>query len=139
MAEVEHQGVVRDLGEELRWHARGAASSSRHDVICDAHIDSQDPRGIDVAMMHQTTVKVDRFEALMPADKLRCAASYPGSFALPRTSISCGVSAWQSRRSGPHTARDDRPGSRLRFAYGRLVAAVGHRCRERSDPAGGDG
>ena len=108
-------------------------------MICDAYIDSQDPRGIDVAMMHQTTVKVDRFEALMPADRSAVRPVIQAHLRYQGHRFRVALVHGKSRRSGPSTARDDRPGSRLRFAHGRLLRQLAGRCRERSDPAGGDG
>ena len=44
-AEVENHGVMRDLADEIHWRP------SHHTYRCDRHIESRDPRGIDVGAL----------------------------------------------------------------------------------------
>ena len=119
MAEVEHAGVIDDLCAELRWHR------SRNNFITAPHIESRDPRGIDVGMMHQGALSIDRVVPHYPSDPaaVRPIVVVHARFAQHRLQIAMVHS--KSRRSGPRHVADDIPGSRVRFAYGRLLRQLG--------------
>ena len=123
MAEVEHRGVVDDLCAELRWHP------ARREYHWLSILKVVDPRGIDVAMMHQPQVKIDRVEACHPNDAaaVRPVVLIHARYQQQRLQLALVHS--KSRRSGPSHPDDDRPGSRIRFALRSFAAAACHYSR----------
>jgi hypothetical protein len=126
--EVENIGVMRDLAQEIHWRPMHRA------YRCDQHIESRDPRGIDIGVL----IRADG-----PLTKIKMSAHWPtdpnvvrpmvvidaemiGDPPRPLTMV---LLHGKSRRSGPSHVDDPMPGSQLRFAYGaalkRLAAERG--------------
>lgn len=120
LAEVENRAVLEELCAELRWHP------NRGDFIVPDHIESRDPRGIDIGLLlrRDGALKVDRIEACWPADR---AAVRPVVLVHARCGshrLRIALIHSKSRRSGPEHRADPTPGSRIRFAYGRLLRSL---------------
>ncbi|MDA3960693.1 MAG: endonuclease/exonuclease/phosphatase family protein, partial [Planctomycetota bacterium] len=117
LAEVENRAVMDELVQELRWHQRHL------DYICPAHIDSKDPRGIDVGVLvrRDGAVRVDRVEAHWPLDSDAVRPAILVHARLAGTRLRVALLHSKSKRSGPCQRNDPTPGSRIRFAYGRLL------------------
>lgn len=130
--EVENQGVLRDLGQEI---ARAPAGVR---YICDHYVNSRDPRGIDVGALWRSagSVRVERFTGLWPAEEgavrpIIVAEAAVGPAALP---LMIAFVHGKSRRSGATTPDDAMPGSRIRFAYGQAVRDLALDCGQRGVP-----
>jgi len=126
--EVENIGVMRDLAQEIHWQPTHRA------YHCDQHIESRDPRGIDIGAL----IRSDG-----PLSQVKVSAYWPSDPSVVRPMVVIdAVMAWEpsrpitivmvhgkSRRSGPCHADDPMPGSQLRYAYGaalkRLAAERG--------------
>ncbi len=130
-AEVENHGVMRALAEEIHW--RPAHLSYR----CDQHIESRDPRGIDVGAL------IRRVPALTP---VRMSPQWPNDLdaVRPLVQVDLLVDGVQpltvvfihgkSRRSGATDPDDPMPGSRLRMSYGRTLRELAARCGAAGTP-----
>lgn len=125
VGEIENHGVMRDLAEEIHW--RPAHLSYR----CDHHIESRDPRGIDVGALVRsvptmTQVRVspewpNDMDAVRPMVRLDLLVDG----VQPLTVV---FTHGKSRRSGPVDAEDPMPGSRLRMSYGRALRQIAADC-----------
>jgi endonuclease/exonuclease/phosphatase family metal-dependent hydrolase len=123
--EVENHQVMRDLAAEI--HRRPAHLAYR----CDQHIDSRDPRGIDVGVMVRSVPAVtqEKLSAIWLNDPdavrplVRVDLLVDG--VLPLTVV---YMHGKSRRSGASDPADPMPGSRLRLAYGRALRQVAAQC-----------
>lgn len=125
VGEIENHGVMRALAEEIHW--RPAHLGYR----CDQHIESRDPRGIDVGALVRSvpTITQERLTAEWPNDM---------AAVRPMVRLDLLVDGVQpltvvfvhgkSRRSGPVDAEDPMPGSRLRMAYGRALRQIAADC-----------
>lgn len=124
-AEVENHQVMRDLANEIHWR------SSHRAYQCDQHIESRDPRGIDVGALVRsvpavTQVKVspvwpNDMDAVRPMVRLDLLMDG----VQPLTVVFVHS---KSRRSGSCDAEDPMPGSRLRMAYGRALRQLAQTC-----------
>lgn len=124
-AEVENHQVMRDLASEIHWRP------SHLDYRCDQHIESRDPRGIDVGALVRTVPTVTQANLTMV---------WPNDMNVVRPMVRIdllmdGVQPLtvvfvhgKSRRSGPSDAEDPMPGSRLRMAYGRALRQMAATC-----------
>lgn len=129
--EVENQQVMRDLAGEIHWRPAHLAYRS------DQHIESRDPRGIDVGVLVRATPAVTRekLTAIWPDDP---------DAVRPLVRVDLLVDeVWpltvvylhgKSRRSGASAQADPMPGSRLRLAYGRALKQVAAQCGEAGIP-----
>jgi endonuclease/exonuclease/phosphatase family metal-dependent hydrolase len=130
-AEVENHQVMRDLVEEIHWRP------SHRAYHCDHHIESRDPRGIDVGALIRATphVHLQQLSPVWPNDldavrpMVRVDLLIDG--ALPLTVM---LVHGKSRRSGASDAEDPMPGSRLRMAYGRALRHVAQTCAAEARP-----
>ena len=130
-AEVENHGVVRALAEEIQ--RRPAHLNYR----CEQHIESRDPRGIDVGALIRVVPAVvplrmspvwpDDADAVRPLVQVEMLVD--GT--LPLTVL---LIHGKSRRSGGADADDPMPGSRLRMSYGRAIREVAARCGAAATP-----
>jgi hypothetical protein len=123
--EVENQQVMRDLADEIHWCPAHLA------YRCDQHVESRDPRGIDVGVLLRAvpTVTQERLSAIWPDDLdavrplVRIDLLVDGVAPLTVVFVHS-----KSRRSGPAVPEDPMPGSRLRHAYGRALRQVAATC-----------
>jgi Endonuclease/Exonuclease/phosphatase family len=124
-AEVENHQVMRDLAEEIHWRP------SHLNYRCDQHIESRDPRGIDVGALVRSvpTIAQVKVTPIWPNDMdavrpmVRIDLLMDGVQPLTVVFIH-----GKSRRSGPSDAEDPMPGSRLRMSYGRALRQVAETC-----------
>jgi endonuclease/exonuclease/phosphatase family metal-dependent hydrolase len=128
LGEVENKRVLDDLGEELRWHPK------RRDFVCPEHHESRDPRGIDVGLLlaGNGALRLDRTEALWPSDRSAVRPIVLAHGRLGGERLRVALVHSKSQRSGASHRSDPTPGSKARFAYGRLL-------RDLANDAGNDG
>jgi endonuclease/exonuclease/phosphatase family metal-dependent hydrolase len=123
--EVENQQVMRDLASEIHWRPAHLA------YRCDQHVESRDPRGIDVGVLVRATAAVvqERITALWPDDADAVRPMVRVDLLVDGVSPLTVVYAHgKSRRSGASDPADAMPGSRLRLAYGRALKEVAAHC-----------
>jgi Endonuclease/Exonuclease/phosphatase family len=116
-SEVENHGVMRDLAQEIHWQ------STHRAYHCDQHIESRDPRGIDVAALIRTGGPLSevKLSAYWPSDQAAVRplividAMMAGDPPRPITLV---LVHGKSRRSGACHDNDPMPGSRIRYSYG---------------------
>ena len=125
VGEIENHGVMRALAEEIHWRP------SHLTYGCDQHIESRDPRGIDVGAL---------VRAIPTITQVRVSAIWPNDLDAVRPMVRVdllmdGVAPLtvvflhgKSRRSGPVDVEDPMPGSRLRLSYGRALRQVALAC-----------
>jgi endonuclease/exonuclease/phosphatase family metal-dependent hydrolase len=124
-AEVENHGVMRDLANEIHWRP------AHHSYRCDQHVESRDPRGIDVGALVRVNPQVSlvRLSPLWPNDsdavRPMIVLDLMVDGVQPLTVV---LTHGKSRRSGACDAEDPMPGSRLRMSYGRALRQLAEKC-----------
>lgn len=119
-AEVENIKVMHDLAQDIHWQSQHRA------YFCDQHIESKDPRGIDIGVLFRkggplTDIKVSAYwpsdhDAVRPIVVID--ALLIGELLKP---ISFALVHGKSRRSGASHPDDPMPGSQLRYSYGAAI------------------
>ncbi len=124
-AEVENHGVMRDLANEIHWRP------AHHRYRCDRHVESRDPRGIDVGALVRVNPQLSlvRLSPLWPNDsdavRPMVVMDVMVDGVQPLTVV---LTHGKSRRSGACDAEDPMPGSRLRMSYGRALRQLAEKC-----------
>ena len=130
-AEVENQGVMRDLADEIYWRR------SHHTYRCDQHIESRDPRGIDVGALVRVTPQLSlvQLSALWPNDSDAVRPMVVMDIVVdgiqPLTVV---FIHGKSRRSGACDVEDPILGSRLRMSYGAALRQLAEKCGAKGVP-----
>ena len=130
-AEVENHGVMRDLATEIHWR------SAHLNYRCDRHIESRDPRGIDVGVLVRSVPSVT---------PVQLSPEWPNDMDAVRPMVRLDVLVdgvqpltvvfvhGKSRRSGPVDPEDAMLGSRLRMSYGRALRQIATSCGDAGIP-----
>lgn len=124
-AEVENHGVMRDLANEIHWRP------AHHRYRCDRHVESRDPRGIDVGALVRVNPQLSliRLSALWPNDSDAVRPMVVMDVMVDGVQpLAVVLTHGKSRRSGACDAEDPMPGSRLRMSYGRALRQVAQKC-----------
>jgi endonuclease/exonuclease/phosphatase family metal-dependent hydrolase len=131
--EVENRGVLDDLAHKIKLRPLARA------YHCPGHIESRDPRGIDVGVLvhDETPLSAISVQELWPDDPASVRPMVRVDLQLTGTTtrrLSVIFLHAKSRRSGDTHEHDPMPGSRLRYAYGAALRAVAQECGEKNIP-----